>query len=134
MKEPHLVKARPWDSVVDFFAGFASVNPECEPMHRFVSRVASSRYAEALFPLTSMHTLIISRTPEFQLNREVLRVDFDCTRQRFNFEYRERPFASPVERNPERSGPAHEAWTKKCDAAAGFNEFERFLARKGWFV
>ena len=134
MKEPHLVKARPWDSVVDFFAGFASVNPECEPMHRFVSRVASSRYAEALFPLTSMHTLIISRTPEFQLNREVLRVDFDCTRQRFHFEYRERPFASPVERNLKRSGPAHEAWTKKCDAAAGFSAFERFLALKRWFI
>ena len=135
MRKPYyLVKARSWPSVVDFFAGFASVNPECEPMHRFVSRVASSRYAEALFPLTSMHTLIISQTPEFESNREVLRVDFDCERQRFRFEYRERPFASFAESNLERPRPAYEAWTKECDAAAGFGAFERFLALKKWFA
>ena len=130
MPRPHLVKAHPWDSVVDFFAGFASVNPECEPMHRFVSRVASSRYAEALFPLTSMHTLVLSRTPELEPGSEILRVDFDCTRQRFRFEYAEWP---SVERGRERPKSGGGPWTK-CDAAAGFGAFERFLALKGWSV
>ena len=133
MHKPYLLKAHPWDSVVDFFAGFASVNPECEPMHRFVSQVSSSRYAKALFPLTSMHTLILSRTPEFENNREVLRIDFDCTKQQFHFEYVERTFASSVEHDDrERSGG--ETWTKKCGAAAGFGAFERFLALKDWPV
>lgn len=126
MHKPYLIKAHPWGSVVDFFAGFASVNPGCEPMHRLVSQVASSRYAETLFPLTSMHTLILSRTPGLEPGREVLRIDFDCARQRFRFEY--------VERGTGRRRPGGEASTKTCDAAAGFDAFERFLALKNWSV
>lgn len=126
MHRPYLIKAHPWDSVVDFFAGFASVNPECEPMHRFVSQVASSRHSQDLFPLTSMHTLILSRTPEFESNHKVLRVDFDCTRQQFHFEY--------VTRDREEPGSGGETWTKKCGATEGFGAFERFIALKKWSV
>ena len=107
---------------MDFFAGFASVNPECEPMHGLVAQISSSRYAEALFPSASMHTLVISRTPEFESNREVLRVDFDCARQRFRFRYVERP------------RPAYGEWTKECGATEGFGAFERFLALQKWCI
>lgn len=134
MSKPYLIKAHPWGSVVDFFAGFASVNSECEPMHRFVSQVASSRYAAILFPLTSMHTLILSRTPELEPGREVLRVDFDCAKQRFRFEYIERPSVPPAGRGPGRPRSRGEAWTKTCDAAAGFDAFERLLALTKWSV
>ena len=124
MHKPYLIKSHPWDSVVDYFAGFASVEPECEPMHRFVSQVASSRHSQFLFPLTSMHTLILSRNPEFESNHRVLRVDFDCTQQRFYFEY--------VERGREEPGSGGENWTKKCGATEGFGAFERFLKQKNW--
>ncbi len=68
-----------------------------------------------------MHTLIVSQAAEFEWNREILKIDFDCSKQEFHFEYFEQP-------------GVEQRWAKECCATEGFSAFERSLALKKWFT
>ncbi|MDQ3567301.1 MAG: hypothetical protein M3397_04370 [Actinomycetota bacterium] len=116
---PMLARASSWKEIVEFYTRFASVNQQCHPMRQFVSQVAASKYAEAIFPKTSMHTLIVSQVAEFEWNREILKID--CSEQEFHFEYFEQP-------------NVEQRWAKECCATEGFSAFERSLALKKWFT
>ena len=120
MYTPSLVKGRPWEDVVEFYADFAAKNPQFEPMYTFVSQITASDYGKSLFPATSHATLFISQVPMFEWKCQVLEIDFDHTRQQFHFEYWGH---RTVEKR----------WTKDCDAAEGFFTFERFLKHRKWF-
>jgi len=51
-----------WPAVVAAFAGLADV-PALAPLARAVEQIAVSRYAAALFPVKSMHTLLLYQHP-----------------------------------------------------------------------
>jgi hypothetical protein len=113
-------RAKPWEEVVEFFAGLARHNSPFEPLHSFVVEVATSRYAATLFPATSMHTLLISQSAQFDRRKEVLEVEFRAGEQKFFFQYWE-------------SEGAKKRWSKECEGGAAFRTFERFLELKKWF-
>ncbi len=115
-------KTKTWDDIVEQYRHLASVHPSFEPMHHFASQVAASEYSAGIFPVISMHTLLISQTSEFDRNHEILEVNFNSVNQTFRFEYWEHPISN-IKR-----------WTRECNADEGFAIFERFLQLKKWFV
>jgi hypothetical protein len=115
-------KAKSWDYIVEQYSHLASVNSSYYPMQCFASQVAASEYSKSLFPAVSMHTLLISQTPEFDRHHEVLEINFHGSDQTFVFEYWERP-SIKIKR-----------WRKECGAEEGFGTFERFLQLKKWFA
>src|SRR5688500_13669337 len=84
-------KAKSWDYVMKQYKQLASLHPSFEPMHIFISQVAASEYSDGIFPATSMHTLLISQTAEFDRHHEVLEINFNSSTQIFRFEYWEHP-------------------------------------------
>lgn len=121
MYKPDLIKAKSWENVVDFYAAFALVNLQHEPMHLLVSQIAVSDYAQDLFPATSMHTLLISQVAEFERRHEILEINFNGVDQQFHFQYWEHPNVK-------------KRWMKVSNASEGFSTFERFLKLKKWFT
>lgn len=116
-----LIKTKPWEDVLKFFAEISESNSYFLPIHRFVSEIATSKYVIGLYYTTSMHDLWISQSEEFEMGHEVLIVRFDGFKHRFLFEYVEHPHTK-------------NSWRRECSEADAFQTFERFLEKKKWFL
>ena len=91
-------------------------------MVALVDFVASSPYATALFPTTSLDRLCLARTRLIRWNHQMLTVQFDPTAGRFLFEYWE---ASAWYREP---------WRTSSPAGEGITKLEHVLRRRlRWF-
>jgi hypothetical protein len=85
-------------------------------MLRLVEQIASSRYGDSLYPVTSMFTLIIGQSEIWYRGHEVLNIDYTG---QFKFTFWENPYVKP--------------WITHSSREAGFQRFERCMAVKKWF-
>jgi hypothetical protein len=116
------VKARPWPSILEFYRSISkSTRGEWViPMLELVEKIAAANFAQQLYPITSMHTLCISNLPEFDFEREMLRIDFDPKARQFKLEYQET------------CSPLYKRWRKTCSPEQVFPSIVRFLKLKNW--
>ena len=63
------VRSRSWDSIQADYEGYRS------GMARFVEWLKNSEFADGLFATTSLDTLIIGQSPEFDMVRSVIRIN-----------------------------------------------------------
>jgi len=89
-------------------------------MKDLVEQIAASEFAGRLYPITSMYALCISDLPEFDLEREMLRITFDSKSGQVKLEYQETV------------SPLYKRWTKLCPPDQAFASFVRFLKLKNW--
>jgi hypothetical protein len=90
-------------------------------MRELVERIMASPYRYGLHAITSMHTLIVANTSEFEWSFDVLRIDWEPEQDSFYFEFVEEPFVTT-------------RWKRKVARAEGYATLERFVKRKRWFV
>lgn len=109
-----LVKSRSWYDVIKFYQ-----NVDMPMMLKLVEQIASSPYAHGIYATTSMHTLWISQNPEFEIDKDMLRVEF--YNDKFVFSYKESPYSNKV-------------WKKECDGKSGFSTFKHIMNRLKWFL
>ena len=115
-------QAKSWQSIVGFYRSIAK-DPQgkwISPMLELVEQIAAADFAHNIYPITSMHTLCISDVPEFDLEREMLRIDFDPKSEQFKLEYQET------------KSPLYKRWRKTCQLEQAFSTFVCFLELKGW--
>lgn len=110
------IRSVPWPEIVHRYEQL----PWASGMLSLVTRIASSLYGEGgLYGATSMHTLLLAQTPEFQFRTDVLAVEQRGDRLVFSF--------SESEYDPP-------AWTRICAQDEGFDVLEHFLLDlKKWF-
>jgi hypothetical protein len=116
----HRVRAYPWPEIADFFRGVLPAIPALAPMLRLVEQIEASPYRDRFHAITSMHTLRVASTPEFDSGGEVLLVGFDIHRGEFAFEYIEQPYVDT-------------RWRKRCPPEEGFSALLHFARLKRWF-
>jgi hypothetical protein len=118
---PMIVGTQSWTSVIERYR-----RTPIPAMAELAAAIAGSPHGHELYPLTSMHDLLISQFPEFEWNREVLRIRplewSDLAKFRLRFEFTEEPF--PTDRH----------WTYECPVEEGYRRFERFLQLQKWFL
>lgn len=112
-------KARPWAEILKHYDEIEG--DSFKPMREFVERIVASPYRSGLHAITSMHTLVVANTPEFEWSFDVLRIDWEPKQDSFYFEFVEEPFVATC-------------WKRKVGRLGGYATFERFVKRKGWFV
>lgn len=88
-------------------------------MSNFIEQVSRSRYAHGIYATTSMFYLWVSQNPEFEIDKNMLRIEFE--NDRFLFRYKESPYSN-------------KEWKKECDKYSGFNTFEHIMKRLKWFL
>lgn len=91
------------------------------PMLALVEQIEHADYAGRVFGCTSHVRLRISYLPEFDPDKEVLKVDLNHETGDFEFEYQET------------ASPLYKQWKRKCSAKEAFPVFNRFLQCKKWF-
>ena len=111
----------PWDEIAEFFRWIVDGGGAwARPMLEFVEQIERSPHRDRLHAITSMHTLIVSNTPEFDMSSEVLRVDLDMNGGLI-FEYVERP-------------DAERRWRKRVAPHEALGALEHLVRIKGWFI
>ena len=93
-------------------------------MQNLVEQIAVSKYSDGLFGATSMHTLLIAQTPEFDWDREILRVSLDVYSGELIFDLQEL----------NSNHPKYQHWIRRCPPEEGYSRLETFLTLKKWFV
>jgi hypothetical protein len=116
------VETRSWPEIVRFYRELvADSGWNLGPMLALVEFIASSPYAAALFPATSLARLCVARTRTIRWGHEMPTVEYDPIGECFVFKYFE---ASP---NPQ-------PWVTSCPRAEGQSRFERLLKKRlRWF-
>lgn len=119
-----IVKSRPWTEIAERYRSLSEKHAGFRSMQNLVEQIAASKYSSGLFAATSMHTLLIAQTPEFDWDKEILRVSLDVHSGELVFDLQE------VNSNH----PKYQHWIRRCSPEEGFTRLERFLALKKWFV
>jgi hypothetical protein len=115
------VKSRNWNEVVKFYDGLPSQEElDFHLMAALVKNIMSSRYSIGLFPVTSMHTLMLGQTPEFEIERNTLSIELE----KGNKVKLELNSSAIKSKNWKRSVPANEA----------FSALGTFFETAKWFV
>jgi len=121
-----LVKAQSWESVVKSCEARCEADQGFKPMVDLVRRLAASPRAGDLYPLTATNTIILSRTPQFDMRREVLVVGYDPMREYFDLEFRWQP-PGPSD------GLKNGNWTGYCPPRKVYLVIAQFFRLQGWF-
>ena len=117
------VKGRPWRDIVEHFRLLVNGNKGGYvflPMLQFVEQIATAEFTDRIHAITSMHDVIVSDLPEFDLDRDVLKIEFDPKAGMVRFEYWET------------RSPLYKRWKKTCPPEHAFSSFVRFLKLKQW--
>ncbi len=113
-------KSKTWDEVIEYYKQLnESPKWDIQPMVDFVERISESKYAQGLYPITSMYTLIIGQTPELDPCRSVLKVEFFDGR--FYFVYVD----SAIETH---------LWKRDCEPYEAFSLLDDFIHQLDWFI
>ena len=110
-------KAHNWKDVL---SRFEQAPPVFKPMADLITRICSSPYRDNLFPVTSMFTLLVFQTEDWQFGFEELRINYLVTEHVFHLEYSEHPNRKNT-------------WTKECSVEEDYSAFIHFLKLKNWF-
>jgi hypothetical protein len=119
-----IVKSRPWAEIAERYRSLSEKHAGFRSMQNLVEQIAASKYSSGLFAATSMHTLLIAQTPEFEWDKEILRVSLDVDSGTLVFDFQETGSTLPKYRH----------WVRRCPPEEGFSRLEKFLALKKWFV
>ena len=119
-----IVKSRPWAEIAELYRSLSEKHDAFRSMQNLVEQIAASRYSAGLFAATSMHTLLIAQTPEFDWDKEILRVSLDVHSNELVFDFQE----------TNSNHPKYQHWIRRCPPEEGFSRLERFLTLKKWFV
>ena len=115
------IKSRNWNEVVKFYDSFPSQEElNFRLMADLVRNIISSRYSTGLFPVTSMHTLILGQTPEFEIERNTLSIKLEKGNQ--------------VKLELNSSAIKSKNWRRIIPANEAFSALETFLESEKWFV
>src|SRR5205085_8327586 len=106
------INSIPWRDIAKTYRSLVENNWDMQPMLGLVEELAASRYADGIFATTSMATLCVAQTRTFELNKNMLRVDFESGR--FVFSYHESPYKD-------------KSWKKECGRGEGFSTFEHVV-------
>lgn len=109
-----MVTSKTWIEIFNFYR-----NLNMQNMAEFVESVSQSKYAYGIFATTSMHSLWISQNSEFEIDKNMLRIEF--VNDTFVFVYKESPYSN-------------KEWRKESDKNSGFTTFEHILKRLKWFL
>jgi hypothetical protein len=60
-----IFKSSPWTEIAEIYRSLSKQHVAFRSMQNLVEQILASRYATGLFAATSMHTLLIAQTPEF---------------------------------------------------------------------
>ena len=113
-------KSRTWDEVIGYYKGLnESPKWDIQPMIDFVEQIVDSKYAQGLYPITSMYTLVIGQTPDIDPYRSVLKIEFFDGR--FYFVYVD-------------SGIDTHLWKRDCEPEEAFDLLNEFIRQLDWFV
>ena len=118
-----IVQTQSWQEVTRFYRDIAGKNSFFRPMMALAEQIAESN-SSGLYPWTSMHTLCISRTPEADKDKEVLRISLDPRDGVLVYDFQETGSTLPK----------YQHWIRRCSTDEGFSRFERFVQLKRWFV
>lgn len=119
-----IVKSRPWTEIAELYRSLSEKHVAFRSMQNLVEQISASKYSTGLFAATSMHTLLIAQTPEFDWDKEILRVSLDVHTGALVFDFQET--GSDL--------PKYQHWIRRCPPEEGFSRLERFLTLKKWFV
>jgi hypothetical protein len=109
-----MVKSKSWNEIFDFYKKLKMQN-----MADFIEQILNSKYAHGIYATTSMHSLWISQNPEFEIDKNMLRIEF--VGDTFVFIYKESPYLN-------------KEWRKESDKNNGFSTFEHIMKRLKWFL
>ena len=117
----HMIeKSRTWGEVIEYYKQLnESPKWDIQPMVDFIEQIADSKYAQGLYPITSMYTLIIGQTPEIDPYRSVLKIEFFDGR--FYFVYVD----SAVDTH---------LWKRDCEPEEAFSLLDEFIHQLDWFI
>jgi hypothetical protein len=119
-----IVKSIPWAEIAQRYRALSEKHAEFRSMQNLVEQIAASKYSSGLFAVTSHQTLVIAQTPEFDWDKEILRVSLDTHTGALVFDFQET--GSKL--------PKYQHWIRRCPPEEGFPRLERFLELKKWFV
>lgn len=115
-----LIKSRDWQEIIDYYDELVNKYQfNSEPMLNIIKYI-SANYSYGIYATTSMFTLCVAQTPKFDLNKNVLRIDFSDNR--FEFVYID----------PKKTRLS--GWKKICSAEQGISTFEHIMKRLKWFT
>jgi hypothetical protein len=114
-----------WPSVVAFYRDGAREHARLVPMAALVARIAESRYASGLHPVTSHYLLRLFAREHFDFSDDQIRVDHDGEA----FEVR---YTSSARVRPHSLTPITSDWSKR--SPDGFDALERCLHHLRWLT
>jgi hypothetical protein len=114
-----------WPSVVSFYRDGAREHPRLIPMAALVARIAESRYASGLHPVTSHYFLRLFARERFDFSDDQIGIDHDG--DAFEVRYTSSPRVRPHSLEPITSD-----WSKR--SLDGFDALERCLYHLKWFT
>lgn len=88
-------------------------------MLALVKHIRAKGLNTGLFAYTSRDTLMVSIYDPIELNREMLKLDFDEQRQLWRFEYVARPFEEAE-------------FVREYEVELGCEKFDQFISMIGW--
>jgi hypothetical protein len=119
-----IVKSRPWAEIAEQYRTLSEKHAGFRSMQNLVEQIVASKYSSGLFAVTLMQTLLIAQTPEFDWDKEILRVSLDLDSGALVFDFQET--GSKLRK--------YQHWIRRCPPEEGFSRLERFLELKKWFV
>lgn len=112
--QQRLIKSRSWQEIIAFYDYL-----QLEPMLN-LAKYISAKYSFGIYATTSMQTLCLAQTSRFDLNKNVLRINFN--QNRFEFIYID---AGKTEMT---------GWNKECGTDDVIPTFEHILSRLKWII
>jgi len=113
------VEPRPWDEIEEFYRKRNENSREHHHMLALVKYIRAKGLNARLFAYTSHDTLMVSIYDPIELNREMLKLEFDRQRQLWRFEYFSRPFEEAE-------------FVREYTPELGCEKFDQFISMMGW--
>lgn len=112
-----IVKSRPWAVIAEQYRSLSEKQAGFRSMQNLVEQIVASKYSSGLFAVTSIHTLLIAQTPEFDWDKEILRVSLDIGSGELVFDFQET--GSELAK--------YQHWIRRSPPEEAFSRLERFL-------
>ncbi|MER9966817.1 hypothetical protein [Mesorhizobium sp. M0060] len=116
---PSLTSPRPLGGIEAFYVSLTKDAFDQQPMVDLIRHIRSAYAANRFYAFTSMHTLVVSVNNPIEFNRDNLRIDYQASRDTWEFNYLSNPF-KPAE------------FVRRYPAPLGIEKFDGFVKMIGW--
>jgi hypothetical protein len=113
-------RSKTWQSVVEFYTQLKE-SPDWDPkiLGNLAAKIKNSKYANGLYPVTSMHVLYLGQSPEFDIKRGALKIELK--KNQIHLELMS-------------SYDSKKNWKRAVEPDKVFDALEKFLQSERWFV